>query len=55
MFTITLESCSRSAGVHVHDALETMTTMEYAQGMPALGQLLLEDFDHYPQGVTISE
>jgi hypothetical protein len=25
-FTITLESCSRSAGICVHDALETVTT-----------------------------
>jgi hypothetical protein len=27
-FTITLESCSRSAGIRVHDALETVTTIE---------------------------
>jgi hypothetical protein len=26
-FTITLESCSRSAGICVHDAMETVTTM----------------------------
>lgn len=27
-FTITLESCTRSAGICVHDALETVTTMD---------------------------
>jgi hypothetical protein len=27
LFTITLESCSRSAGIRVHDALETVITM----------------------------
>jgi hypothetical protein len=27
LFTITLESCSRSAGIRVHDAVETVITM----------------------------
>jgi len=27
-FTITLESCSRSAGIRAHDVLETATTIE---------------------------
>jgi hypothetical protein len=27
-FTITLESCSRSSGIRVHDALETVTTID---------------------------
>jgi hypothetical protein len=28
MFTITLESCSRSAEIRVHNALETVTTID---------------------------
>jgi len=27
LFTITLESCSRSAGIRVHNAVETVITM----------------------------
>jgi hypothetical protein len=27
LFTITLESCSRSGGIRVHDAVETVITM----------------------------
>jgi hypothetical protein len=29
LFTITLESCSRSAGIRVHDAVETVITMSH--------------------------
>lgn len=34
MFTITLESCSRLAGVRVHDALETVTTIDQNMRWP---------------------
>jgi hypothetical protein len=42
-FTITLESCSRSSGIRVHDALETVNTidrnMQHGNGFRADGKL----------------
>jgi hypothetical protein len=37
LFTITLESCSRSGGIHVHDAVETVITMSRNMHREQLG------------------
>jgi hypothetical protein len=41
-FTITLESCSRSPGICVHDALETATTIDRNVQHVAIGSELGE-------------
>jgi len=42
LFTITLESCSRSAGIRVHDAVETVITMSRNMHLTAPRQWLAE-------------
>jgi hypothetical protein len=36
LFTITLESCSRSGGIHVHDAVETVIMMSHNMHLGAI-------------------
>ena len=52
LFTITLDSCSRSGGIRVHDEMETVITMPRHSGAtrdPACSPLYQEGLDPSPQ------